>query len=86
MLRTVSSTHPSSSRCFHLLASTPGPHCWSERVSGVASDGFHCIVWIEMKAQEEAAAEAKAELKASAKTKLMAGLPLTAEEADVLVI
>jgi hypothetical protein len=44
------------------------------------------IAFLEMKAQEEAAAEAKAELKASAKTKLMAGLPLTAEEADVLVI
>ena len=35
---------------------------------------------------KEAADFAKAELKASAKTKLMAGLPLTAEEADVLVI
>lgn len=35
---------------------------------------------------KEAADLAKAELKASAKTKLMAGLPLTAEEADVLVI
>ena len=35
---------------------------------------------------EQAAAQAKADLKASAKTKLMAGLPLTAEEADVLVI
>jgi formylmethanofuran dehydrogenase subunit B len=38
------------------------------------------------RAQEEADAQAKAELKTSAKTKLMAGLPLTAEEADVLVI
>lgn len=38
------------------------------------------------RSQEEANAQAKAELKASAKTKLMAGLPLTAEEADVLVI
>ena len=35
---------------------------------------------------KEAADFAKAELKDSAKTKLMAGLPLTAEEADVLVI
>lgn len=33
-----------------------------------------------------AAAQAKAELKASAKAKLIAGQPLTAEEADVLVI
>lgn len=38
------------------------------------------------KAAEEAAAQAKAELKASAKAKLIAGQPLTAEEADVLVI
>lgn len=40
----------------------------------------------EQRAAEEVAAIEKAELKASAKTKLMAGLPLTAEEADVLVI
>ena len=40
----------------------------------------------EMKAAEEAAAEAKAALKASAKAKLIAGQPLTAEEADVLVL
>ena len=39
-------------------------------------------------AQEEAAqaAEASAALKASAKAKLIAGQPLTAEEADTLVI
>jgi hypothetical protein len=39
-------------------------------------------------AQEEAAqaAEALAALKASAKAKLIAGTPLTAEEADTLVI
>lgn len=41
---------------------------------------------VARKAAEEVAAIEKAELKASAKTKLMAGLPLTAEEADVLVI
>jgi hypothetical protein len=40
----------------------------------------------EQRAAAEVAAITKAELKASAKTKLMAGLPLTAEEADVLVI
>lgn len=34
----------------------------------------------------EAAAEALATLKASAKAKLVAGTPLTAEEADTLVI
>lgn len=38
------------------------------------------------KAEEDAAAEAKAALKASAKAKLIAGEPLTAEEAEVLVI
>ena len=38
------------------------------------------------RAQEAAAAQAKSELKASAKAKLIAGQPLTAEEADVLVI
>jgi hypothetical protein len=35
---------------------------------------------------EEEAAAAKAALKASAKAKLIAGQPLTAEEADVLVL
>jgi hypothetical protein len=34
----------------------------------------------------EAAAEAKAALKASAKAKLVAGDPLTAEEADTLIL
>jgi len=38
------------------------------------------------RAAEEAAAEAKAELKASAKAKLIAGTPLTEEEADALVL
>ncbi len=38
------------------------------------------------KAEEDAAAEAKAQLKESAKAKLIAGQPLTAEEAEVLVI
>jgi hypothetical protein len=37
-------------------------------------------------AAREAAAEALADLKASAKAKLIAGEPLTAEEADVLVL
>lgn len=44
------------------------------------------IAFLEMKTQEEAAAQALSELKASAKAKLIAGQPLTAEEADVLVI
>jgi hypothetical protein len=37
-------------------------------------------------AEREAAAEALAALKASAKAKLIAGQPLTAEEADTLVL
>ena len=37
-------------------------------------------------AEREAAEQAKAELKASAKAKLIAGQPLTAEEADTLVL
>jgi hypothetical protein len=37
-------------------------------------------------AEREAAADAKAALKASAKAKLIAGQPLTAEETDVLVL
>lgn len=37
-------------------------------------------------AERQAAAEALATLKASAKAKLIAGEPLTAEEADTLVI
>jgi len=38
------------------------------------------------KAEEDAAAKALANLKASAKAKLIAGKPLTAEEADTLVL
>jgi len=38
------------------------------------------------KAEEDAAAKALADLKASAKAKLIAGQPLTAEEADTLVL
>jgi len=38
------------------------------------------------KAEEDAAAKALADLKASAKAKLIAGNPLTAEEADTLVL
>ena len=38
------------------------------------------------RAAEEAQTQALAELKASAKAKLIAGQPLTAEEADTLVI
>jgi hypothetical protein len=38
------------------------------------------------KAEQDAADAAKAELKASAKAKLVAGTPLTAEEAETLVL
>ena len=38
------------------------------------------------KAEEEAAAKALADLKASAKAKLIAGKPLTAAEADTLIL
>jgi len=38
------------------------------------------------KAEQDAADVAKAELKASAKAKLVAGTPLTAEEAETLVL
>ena len=40
----------------------------------------------EQIAEEEAAKAAREALKASAKAKLIAGEPLTAEEADILVI
>jgi hypothetical protein len=44
------------------------------------------IAYEAQKAEEAAAAAAIAELKASAKAKLVAGQPLTAEEADTLVL
>jgi len=40
----------------------------------------------ERKAEEDAKAQALADLKTSAKAKLVAGQPLTAEEAETLVI
>ena len=52
----------------------------------VAQREADAIAYAEMRAAEEAAAEAKTALKASAKAKLIAGQPLTAEEADVLVL
>jgi len=41
---------------------------------------------LQAQAERDAQAEALATLKASAKAKLIAGEPLTAEEADVLVL
>lgn len=52
----------------------------------IAQREADAAAYAAQKAAEEAAAQAKAELKASAKAKLIAGQPLTAEEADVLVI
>jgi len=42
--------------------------------------------WTTEKSEREAEEEAKAVLKASAKAKLIAGDPLTAEEADTLIL
>lgn len=44
------------------------------------------IAWAERQAAEAAAAEALAALKASAKAKLIAGEPLTPEEAETIVL
>ena len=44
------------------------------------------IVFEAQEAEAQAEAQAKADLKASAKAKLIAGEPLTEEEASVLVI
>ena len=52
----------------------------------IAQREADAAAFAEAKAAEDAAAEAKAALKASAKAKLIAGEPLTAEEADTLVI
>lgn len=41
--------------------------------------------WENQKAQEQSDKEAKANLKASAKAKLIAGEPLTEEEANVMI-
>ena len=52
----------------------------------VAQREADAAAYAVQKAEQDAAAEAKADLKASAKAKLIAGQPLTAEEADVLVL
>ena len=52
----------------------------------VAQREIDAAAYAVEQAEREAAAEAKAALKASAKAKLIAGQPLTAEEADVLVL
>ena len=52
----------------------------------IAQREADALAYAQRKAEEDAAAEALATLKASAKAKLIAGEPLTAEEADTLVI
>ncbi len=52
----------------------------------VAQREIDAAAYAVEQAEREAAAETKAALKASAKAKLIAGQPLTAEEADVLVL
>ena len=52
----------------------------------VAEMAAQAAIAEERKAEADAAAAAIAELKASAKAKLVAGQPLTAEEADTLVL
>ena len=52
----------------------------------IAQKEADAAAFAEQKAAEEAAAAEKAALKESAKAKLIAGTPLTSEEAAVLVI
>jgi len=52
----------------------------------IAQREADAVAYAAQKAIEDAAAEALATIKASAKAKLIAGEPLTAEEADTLVI
>jgi hypothetical protein len=52
----------------------------------IAQREADAAAFAEAEAARQAAEEAKAALKASAKAKLIAGEPLTAEEAEVLVI
>ena len=52
----------------------------------IAQREADAVAFAARKAEEDAAAAAKATIKASAKAKLIAGEPLTAEEAEVLVI
>ena len=52
----------------------------------IAQREAEAIAYAEREAERVAAAEALATLKASAKAKLIAGEPLTAEEADTLVL
>lgn len=55
----------------------------AEEVAQIEADA---AAYTAQKAAEEEAAAAREALKASAKAKLIAGQPLTAEEAEVLVL
>jgi len=52
----------------------------------IAQREIDAVAFAEQEAERQAQADALAALKASAKAKLVAGEPLTAEEADTLVI
>ena len=52
----------------------------------IAELEFMALQAAQEQAEREAAEQARAELKASAKAKLIAGEPLTAEEADTLIL
>jgi hypothetical protein len=52
----------------------------------VAQSKIDAIAYAEQEAQKEAKAKALADLKASAKAKLVAGEPLTEEEAATIVL
>lgn len=52
----------------------------------IAEREAQALIAAQEQAEREAAVEALAALKASAKAKLIAGQPLTSEEADTLVI
>ena len=52
----------------------------------VAQREADAIAYAKVKADEEQATQALSNLKASAKAKLVAGKPLTSEEADTLIL
>ena len=58
----------------------------AQKTTDIANAEAEATAIAEAKAQEEADKEASDALKASAKAKLIAGEPLTAEEADTIVL
>lgn len=69
-------------KCGHCFEQIEVPYTAEE----IAQHELDVQAFLDLQASQEAEAEALAALKASAKAKLMAGQPLTAEEADTLVI